>query len=204
MVRIRRALIVLQVAGGASRAGQVVIIVDMTIDALPRRHSVRIIQDEPGSRVIERRSTPGDRAVALLAGLRKIGLHVVGIRRVLVVLQVARHTGCRRQVVIPIDVAIGALAWRVRMSVRQRESSRGVIEASGLPGDRAVALFAGLRKIGAHVIRVGGGLIILQVARSAGSGGEIEAVVLMAIHALPRRHGVRVIQHKSINRVVKT
>ena len=40
VVRVRSALEILEVTGYASRAGQVVVVVDMAIDALARRHGV--------------------------------------------------------------------------------------------------------------------------------------------------------------------
>jgi len=57
--------------------------------------------------------------VALLACLREIGLHVIGIRGALEILQVTRHARRVRQVVIVVDMARRARRSRVRS--RQRK-----------------------------------------------------------------------------------
>ncbi len=54
VVRIRRSLVILQVAGYASRAAQVVAVVDVAVGAQPRRNGVAIRQREPNRIVIER------------------------------------------------------------------------------------------------------------------------------------------------------
>jgi len=54
---------------------------------------------------------PRRRVVALLAGLREVRRHMVGIRRALIILQVARDTRRVGDVVIVVDVAIRALSW---------------------------------------------------------------------------------------------
>ena len=56
-------------------------------------------------------------AVALLAGLREVRLHVVRIRRALEILQVAAHAGRIRagQVVVVIHVALRRTARAVRV-----------------------------------------------------------------------------------------
>jgi len=46
-----------------------------------------------------------------------------------------------------------------------------------------VALLAGLRESGRHVVGIGGSLIILQVAGNAGRAGEVVIVVDVAIGA---------------------
>jgi len=71
VIRIRRALEILQVAAhaGRVRAGQVVVVVDVALHALDA--GVRSRQGESRGRVIERRARPGGRAVALLASLRE-------------------------------------------------------------------------------------------------------------------------------------
>ena len=80
MIRSRCPLEVLQVATYASRvgAGQVVIVVDVTLGALDAR--VGAGQREARGRVIKRRVQPTRRAVALLAGLREARTDVIGVR----------------------------------------------------------------------------------------------------------------------------
>ena len=73
-------------AGDAGRAGQVVVVVDVAIGASPRRNGVQAGEREPGAGVVEGGIKPGAGAVALVAGLREIRGHVVGIRRCLIVL----------------------------------------------------------------------------------------------------------------------
>ena len=60
--------------------------------------------------------------MALIAALREVRRHVIGIRRALVILQVAGDASGAREVVIVVDVAIGALPRRNRVHAGQRES----------------------------------------------------------------------------------
>ena len=99
-------------AGHARRAGQVVVIVDVAISAGTWRNSVQAGEREPGGVVIKRSIQPGAGAVALLAGLREIRRHVIGIGRTLEIFQVAGHAGRAVQSVIIVNVAIGAEARR--------------------------------------------------------------------------------------------
>jgi len=91
VIRIRRALEVLQVTANARcvGTGQVVVVVDMALRAGNCRMCPS--QRESSGRVIERRVRPRDRIVALLTSLREAGLHVVRVRRSLEVRQVAVH-----------------------------------------------------------------------------------------------------------------
>jgi len=70
-------------ARDASRGRQIVVIVDMAIDALTGRDRVHAGQREPGGVVIKRGAEPRRRAMALLAGLWEACRHMVRIRRAL-------------------------------------------------------------------------------------------------------------------------
>jgi hypothetical protein len=86
VIRIRRALEILEMAAHTGRASQVVIVIDMALRALHRR--VGASQREAGSRVIELRRYPRGCAMADFAALRESLPNVIGIIRVLVILQV--------------------------------------------------------------------------------------------------------------------
>ena len=73
VVRIGRSLIVLQVAADASVRRQVVVVIDMAVGTLPRRHRVHSRQREIRAVVIKRGVRPRGGVVALLATLREVG-----------------------------------------------------------------------------------------------------------------------------------
>ena len=101
-------------AAHAGRSGDVVVVIDVTVRALTRRHGVRSAQREPSGAVVEGCIQPTGRVVTLLTGLREIRRHVIRIRRALEIFQVAGHARGARQVVIAVDVAVGALQPYVR------------------------------------------------------------------------------------------
>ncbi len=72
--------------------------------------------------------------MALVAGLREIRGHVVRIRGALIVLEVATHTGGRRQVVVVVDMAVGALTRRHGVQASEREAGAVVVECRVQPG----------------------------------------------------------------------
>ena len=186
-----RVVVIRLVARDASSAGQIVIIVDVAVRTGSRRHGVTAREWEPGSAVVKRGIEPGAGSVALVTGLREIRADVIGIRRSLEVLQVARNAGVRGQIVIVVDVAIGASTRRHRVQPSEREASAVVIKRGVEPSAGAVALVAGLREIRADVIGIRRSLVVLQVTTHA--SGAIEAVVVVdvAIGALPRRNRVQ-------------
>lgn len=122
--RGKRRVEVLLVARNTSSGGNRVILVDMAIGALARRHGVRSCQREPGGCVIEGRRLPRGRVMAGLAGLRESLLRVIGIRSVLVILQVTRYARICAQVVVVVDMAIRTLARRNCVRSREREVHR--------------------------------------------------------------------------------
>jgi len=59
VIGIRRALVILQMAGDASRTAQIVVVVDVTLGTLPRRNSMRPGQRKAGGGMVEFRVQPG-------------------------------------------------------------------------------------------------------------------------------------------------
>jgi len=111
--RTRRAGIVLLVARVTQSAVQGVVVVDVAIGAEPRRHRVRASQREPGRGVIEHRVGPQVRVVAgITRGWEACRYVIHWCGRVVVIVQVARDASRHRDVVVVVDVAVGAQARR--------------------------------------------------------------------------------------------
>ena len=187
VIRIRRALEILQVTAHASGAGQVVIVVNVAIDALARRHGMRTGQNESGRGVIELAIGPGHRVVTLLASCREPGMRHRRGRRVVVGLM-ATDAGGYGDVVVVIDVTVRALTRRHGVRSAQREPSGAVVEGCIQPTGRVVTLLTGLREIRRHVIRIRRALEIFQVAGHARGARQVVIAVDVAVGALPRRN----------------
>lgn len=155
-----RVRIILLVARNARGVGQVVIVIDMAIGALPRRGSVRSGERKSGTVVIERGIEPRCRVMALLARLREILRNVIRIGRALEISQVARDASRGRQIVVIVDMAIDALAGRDRVHAGQRKPGVVVIKRGAEPRRRAMALLAGLWEACRHMVRIGRALEI--------------------------------------------
>ena len=151
VIRIVGTLKILQVATDTGGGGEVVVTVGMALRALHADMGTR--QREPGFRVIELSRLPGGRAMAHLALLRQSGGGVIRIRRSLEILQVTGNASRRRQVVIPIGMALCAL--HLRMCTGQWERGLGMIKGGGLPCGRLMANLALLRNPGGDVIGIG-------------------------------------------------
>lgn len=202
MVGICRALVILQVASHAGCVVERVVVVDVAIGALPRRHGVQPSQRKTSRGVIELSVGPEIRVVALLAGDRKAG---VGYwrSRVVVIGLMATDARCDRDVVVVLAVTIATLARWNHMRPSQRESGFRVIEARWLPGGRAVTGLAGLGKSAGDVVWVRGFVVIVQVAGNARIGCQIEVVIDVAVAALARRHGMLACQREVRHRVIE-
>ena len=135
-------VVIVLMATHAGRAGDVVIVVDVTIGALARWDRVRASQGEPGLRVIELSRLPGRSVMARFASLRESASHMVGVGCVLKILQVTRDAGRSGEVVVVIDVAISACPRRNRVRSGQREVHQRVIEGCRSPGHGGVTLSA--------------------------------------------------------------
>ena len=167
MVRVAGALIILQMTIHASRAVQRVVVIDVTVRALARRHRMHAGQRKACRGVVELPIAPLHRVVALLAcgGESRVRYRS---GRVVVVPLVAADASRAADVVVVVDVTIRALARRHVVRSGQRESGFGVIEGRRLPGRSVMAGVAGLSEPSGDVVRVGRILEIFQVARDAG------------------------------------
>ena len=131
--------------------------------------------------VIERRIQPRTRAMALIAALREVQRDVVRIGRSLIILQVAADARATSQVVVIVDVAVGALPGRYGVHSREREVRQVVVERCVRPRSRVMAILAGLRNARRDVVRIRRSLIVLQMAANASCAGQVEIVVDVAI-----------------------
>ena len=82
--------------------------------------------------------------MADFASLRETALHVVRVVRVLEILQVTGNARRLGQVVVVVDVAIGAGARRHGVHPGEREPGFAVIEVRRRPGDGCVTGLASL------------------------------------------------------------
>ena len=103
----------------AGSAGDAVVVIDVTVAALPRRHGVRSGQGEAGLRVIERRRLPCRSVMARVTGLRESARDVVRVRGVLKILEMTRDAGRAGQAIIVVGVAVGTLPRRNRVRSSQ-------------------------------------------------------------------------------------
>ncbi len=190
VVRIRGALEVLQVAAHAGRAGQVVVVVDVTIGAGARRHSMETGKRESRAVMVERRVHPGAGAMALFAGLREVRSHMVGIGSALEVFQVTGDASGAGQIVVVVDVTIGAGTGWDGVQSGERKPGAVVVELCVHPVAGVVALLACLREVGSRVVRIRRALEVFEVARYAGVGRQVEVVINVAVSASPRWHRV--------------
>jgi len=185
--RVRRvcgAIVVALVARNAGIAGQVVIVVDVTIGAHSRGNGVHSGQGEAGVVVIKGGICPVNRVVAGFARRGESGGCVCRVSRSGVVLLVARVTKCAIQRIVVVDVTIGTGAWRYRVRVGQRETCRRVVKLAIRPLDGVVAGVTSRREPGRSVgYRCGRVVVVGLVARHASRTRQAVVVVDVAVRA---------------------
>ena len=120
---------------------------------------MRTGQSETSSGMVKAGVPVGGR-MAALTSLRESRLHVIRIRRALVILQVARCARCISNAVVAIDVTLRTLQGGVRAG--QRKTGGGVVKGR-VPVGRGVAGLTGLWESRLHMIRVRRALKIFQV-----------------------------------------
>lgn len=189
-------------AGDAGCASQGVVVADVAIGTLSRRHHMISSQWKPGAVVIKRCIEPGGCTVAGVAGLREVSGDMVRISCAFVVGQVTGHAGTAVQGVVVGDVAVAALARRNGVHACQLESGGGVIEFRVRPLNGVVALLAAGRKSGMRNRRSRPRVVVLM-ATDAGSDRDVVVVVGVAIAALAGRNGVRAGQGETGFRMIE-
>lgn len=198
-----RVRVIVLMARDACGVRQVVVIVQVTIGTLPRRHRVCAGKRESRTAVIECRIQPGGCVVALLATLRKVRRNVVRVGRALIVLEVAANASVRRQVVVIVGMTVGTLPRRYRMHSCQGEVRIAVIKRCVRPRSGVMALLTGLREVSRDVVRIIRSLIVLQVAGYTCSAAEVVIVVDMTIRALSGRNRMSTAERKSHRTVIE-
>ena len=185
---ICRSRVVLLMARVAESCVQRVVVVRVTVTALPRRHRMCPRQLEARAGVVKRSIAPLDRIVAGLTRCRETGGGVIhGRDRVRVVILVTRNAGSARQVVIVVDMTISTLTRRYRVCTGKRKPCAAVVKRRIQPGTCVVALVTSLRKVRCNVVRIGRALIVLEMAAGAGVRCQVVVIVDMTIGTLPRR-----------------
>lgn len=183
MVRVAGVVVIGQVAADAGRVGAGQRVVSVHV-ALGTQHAGMCSgQGEARGGVIKVCIRPRCCRVALLAILREVRLHVIGLRRSLEISQVAAHAGGvgAGQVVVAIYVALGAL--QAGMRAGKREARGRVIKGGICPRGGVVALLAGLRESALRVIRIGRAVEIFHVARSTSGWSASELAVHVTLVA---------------------
>lgn len=197
VIRIGGAQIILMMAPIAVRRQGGVVVVHMTAGARHRRMESR--ERKAGVIVVERSRNPCARVVAHVALLGESNLHVVGVVRILEILQMAADAGSVRQLVIVVHVALAALKRRVHAG--KRETGGGVIECRAQPVGGRMAAGAILREPLRRVRRVVGPVVIRLVTVPACSACQAVVVVHVALRALEA--GVRPRQREPGRRMVE-
>lgn len=124
------------------------------------------------------------------AGGGDSGLGVIGIRRPLEILHVARNAVRRSAGKLAVHVALGAGDGDVGPGQREF-GERVVVEGRGLPGAGCVAALASLREACLHVVWIRRLLKIGEMAAHAGRGRSGKLPAYVAGGAIQRNMGPR-------------
>ena len=103
--------------------------------------------------MIECRTCPVRRRVALCAVMAEISCNVVRIRGLLIFRRMALITISIHKLVVAVHMA--RLAWCGRVSSGQWETRRAVIECRWLPHSRRMASRAIMAEVPRHMVRIG-------------------------------------------------
>ncbi len=181
MVRVRRLIVVREMAGVAGCRSAGIPVVDVALETIHLH--VRAGKWEGGLTVVESRSLPAGSSVAERAILREAGRGVIGVCRLVEIREVTRYAvgGCSGEFVIHVTL----IAGQGYVSTGQRELGCGVvIEFRSLPLNRGVADCAILRESCRNVTRIVGLVEIRYMAGYARRGSACKPVIDMALRTV--------------------
>ena len=123
VIRVSGRLIILKMAIHASRTGEVVVVVDMAIGTLARRHGVAGGQGKSDRAVIELGVQPVVGSVTTVAGCGKVGCDVVGTFGCLEISHVAGRASRRHRLELAGGrTLVAGIAVYNRVRSRQRKA----------------------------------------------------------------------------------
>ena len=167
VIRICRSLEIFQVTTDTGRAGQVEVVINVTINALARRNRVTVRQRKSHRRVIKLHIEPAVRVVAQVARRREPSARMVRRGSRLKVFLVARVALRRQTNELPAGGSlVTTIAVQSRVRAKQRESVVVLLHLLNrdLPSAHSVALFA----VRAHLPLVNVGMAVLAGFADAG------------------------------------
>ena len=152
---------------------------------------MRASQWEVDAVVVESGRRPACGGMAGVAGLRESAGNVVGIGGSLEILEMARHAPSTVQVVIVVNVTIGAGARWDGVQPGEGEPGAVVVEFRVGPVAGVMALLASLREVRSRVVGIRCSLEIFQVAADAGRICARQVVVVIDVALRALHAGVR-------------
>jgi hypothetical protein len=167
VIRIRGSLEIFQVTTDTGRAGQVEVVVNVTINALARRNRVTVHQRKSHRRVIKLHIEPAVRVMAQIARRREPSARMVRRGSCLKIFLVARIALRRQADELPAGGSLVAtVAVQGRMRSKERESVVVLLHLLNrdLPSPHGVALLA----VCSHLPLMNVGVAILAGFSDAG------------------------------------
>ena len=180
VIRIVGVVVVLGMAPKAVGGQILVIVIHVALAA--RDLGMHSGQGEASVVVIESTVSPHDGVMTQLALGGKSRLDVVRIVGVVVVLDVTRAARTTGQVVVAVDVTLGAL--QLGMRTGQRESGLAVIKLCARPRSGAVTERTIRGESRRFVVRIGRVVVVLHVAGVAGAAAQVVVPVYVTQRAL--------------------
>jgi len=185
----------------AVRAGEHRIIIGIRVARRAISFRSAVVHVPP--RVIELAIRPLDRVMAGRARCREVRRHVIRIGRRIILSRVAGEAIGIRNVVVVVNVAVRAHARRHLVRIRQRPARLAVVKLPIAPLQRVVTHFACRWEFRRHVIRILRLVVVVLVAAHARRVRDVVVVVDVAVRARPRRHRMRIRQRPARLAVVK-